>query len=122
MIIRAQFEDEQLSSTQERLNRIDSTIANETQNLTLHENAKAQTQAEIDEAAEAIAELQAETESAKSTVDEKSSAVDAAKKVVSRAGKALDSVEKEISSCVSFGYFEATCLRRVSSEPALSAL
>ncbi|KAI0028569.1 cohesin complex subunit psm1 [Vararia minispora EC-137] len=94
----SQFEEEQLTTQRERLQRIDETTEIEEANIEKHTQTLAETQAEIDTAQEEIKALQGEMGGLKEALEEKGGEVDEAKRAVNKATKALDLAEKEISS------------------------
>ncbi len=97
---RSEFEAEQLKTTEERLQNLETTAAVEDANLENYERTKVAIQEELEEAEQAIAEQQEELKALNEELDEKTKIVEQVKKTTAKSAKALDHVLKEIASKV----------------------
>ncbi|THH00454.1 hypothetical protein EW026_g2099 [Hermanssonia centrifuga] len=95
---RSEFEAEQLKTTEERLQNLETTAAVEDANLENYERTKVAIQEELEEAEQAIAEQQEELKALNEELDEKTKIVEQVKKTTAKSAKALDHVLKEIAS------------------------
>lgn len=102
LLSRLAFESETLTSTRERLRRLENTIQTENANV---ENLNAQKQVMQEKLAETertIDELREGMNELQETLDQETKVVEQMKKVSVKAAKVLDAALKEINSCVSY--------------------
>jgi len=95
------FESETLTSTRERLRRLENTVQTERTNLENLNTEKEVMQQKLTETERAIDELREGMTELQEKLDQKTKVVEQMKKVSTKAVKVLDAALKEISSCVS---------------------
>ena len=98
--IRIKFEEEQLRTTQARLDELDNVIRTEDEALVRHEQTKQQIEAEIQDAEANIEELKNDLAKANEDLESRTTEVEQAKKVFNKAAKAVDQVLKDIATKV----------------------
>ena len=97
---RAEFEEEGLKSSRERLSQLDNILQVDQANLEKHEAQKAQIQREIIGLEEQLDNLKEQVAGHQAVLDEKTKTVEQVKKTTMKAAKVLDQALKDISSCV----------------------
>lgn len=93
---RINFEEEQLQTTQARLDDLDKVIQTEGEGLANHEQRKQQIEAEIRDAEANIGELKEDLAKANEDLESRTTEVEQAKKVFNKAARAVDQVLKDI--------------------------
>jgi structural maintenance of chromosome 1 len=93
---RVKFEEEQLRTTQARLDDLDNVIRTEDEALVRHEQTKQQIEAEIQEAETNIEELKEDLAKANEGLENRTAEVEQAKKTFNKATKGVDQVLKDI--------------------------
>jgi len=101
MSTRLAFESETLTSTRERLRRLENTIQTEKTNLDSLNTEKGELQQKLAETERTIDELREGMNELQEALDQKTKVVEQMKKISAKAAKVLDAALKEISSCVS---------------------
>ena len=104
---RSSFIEEQLQTTEQRVQTIDNMITTEEANIARYHTSQETIQKEISEAEETITELQAELKELNEDLEEKTKAVEQVKRTTLKSSKALDQALKEIATRVS----AYTCIR-----------
>ncbi|KAJ7246598.1 condensin complex subunit SMC1 [Mycena haematopus] len=94
----AEFENETLKGTLDRISNLDKTINAEQANLVKLEEQKEAAQEEISESETAIGVLRGDLSKLQETLDEKTKNVEQVKKTTTKASKILDQALKEIAS------------------------
>jgi structural maintenance of chromosome 1 len=95
----AEFEEEGLKASRERLSHLDNILQADQVNLEKHEAQKAQIQREINDLEEQLDNLKEQVAGHQEVLDEKTKTVEQVKKTTMKAGKVLDQALKDISSC-----------------------
>lgn len=98
---RSSFIEEQLQTTEQRVQTIDNMITTEEANIARYQASQETIQKEISEAVETITELQAELKELNEDLEEKTKAVEQVKRTTLKSSKALDQALKEIGTRVS---------------------
>lgn len=97
---RIKFEEEQLRTTQARLDDLDNVIRTEDEALVRHEQTKQQIEAEIQDAEASIEEFKEDLAKANEDLESRTTGVEQAKKAFNKASKAVDQVLKDIATKV----------------------
>ena len=97
---RVKFEEEQLRTTQARLDDLDNVIRTEDEALVRHEQTKQQIEAEIRDAEASIEESKDDLTKANEDLESRTTEVEQAKKAFNKASKAVDQVLKDIATKV----------------------
>jgi structural maintenance of chromosome 1 len=97
---RVKFEEEQLRTTQARLDDLDNVIRTEGEALVRHEQTKQQIEAEIRDAEASIEESKEDLAKANEDLESRTTEVERAKKGFNKASKAVDQVLKDIATKV----------------------
>lgn len=107
---RSRFIEEQLQTTEQRVQTINDMITTEEANIARYHESQETIQNEIREAEEAITELQDELKELTEDLEEKTKVVEQVKRTTLKSSKALDQALKEIATRVS-AYTNAAFLR-----------
>lgn len=107
-IDRADFENEGLRYSEDRLTQLESIIGAEQINLDKLEEEKTKHARDIEALEANILSQETERQSLQENLDEKSKELDAAKKAASKVSKVSDQTMKEIAACVS-SFLECFC-------------
>ena len=102
---RIKFSQEQLSTTQSRLQRLDETVQKETSQLQKLQKDKKALEKELGKLEADLEGAQEELKELQKDLDEKTNVLESAKRGAIKASKENDRAQKEISSMVSIGGF-----------------